>query len=185
MAAVVALPVAAQEQDLTVLPPAQNGYQPQTTEWGEPDFRGGWPIDHLNGRTPLQRDPQYGNRIYLTEEELAQRAEQANASAERYAEEEKQGKIGMGHWVESDVSGAQTALLVSNNGKLPAFTEYGQEMYTKGRSSWNQHPFDCSMKSTFSLYGITTPPPLGMASSASGRSSSVSLLSTGICFELT
>ena len=48
----------------------------------------------------------------------------------------------MGHWVESDVSGAQTALLVSNNGKLPAFTEYGQEMYTKGRSSWNQHPFD-------------------------------------------
>ncbi|HTM94437.1 MAG TPA: hypothetical protein VL100_01260, partial [Croceibacterium sp.] len=42
--------------DLTVLPPPAKDYQPKKTEWGEPDFRGGWPIDSLNGRTPLERD---------------------------------------------------------------------------------------------------------------------------------
>ena len=127
--------------DPTVLQPISDEYQPKKTLWGDPDFTGTWPIDNI-ASIFFQRNDRYGNRYYLTEEELAQRAEQANASAERYKEEEEQGKIGMGHWVESDVSGAQTALLVSNNGKLPPFTEYGQEMYTKGRSSWNQHPFD-------------------------------------------
>ena len=38
---------------LTVVPPVPADYQAKKTSWGEPDFRGGWPIDHLNGRTPL------------------------------------------------------------------------------------------------------------------------------------
>jgi len=129
-------------EDPTVLQPVSDEYQPAKTLWGDPDFTGTWPIDNI-ASIFFQRNDRYGNRYYLTEEELAQREEQANASAERYAEEEQQGKIGMGHWVESDVSGAQTALLVSNNGKLPAFTEYGQERYRAGRSSWvNGQPFD-------------------------------------------
>jgi hypothetical protein len=129
--------------DPTKLQPIPNDYQPQKTAWGDPDFTGTWPIDNI-ASIFFQRNDRYGNRFYLTEEELAQRAEQANASAERYREEEEQGKIGMGHWVESDVSGAQTALLVDPaNGKLPAFTEYGERMYRAGRSSWvNGQPFD-------------------------------------------
>jgi hypothetical protein len=129
--------------DPTVLQSVSDDYQPKKTAWGDPDLTGTWPIDNI-ASIFFQRNDRYGNRFYLTEEELAQREEQANASAERYKEEEEQGKIGMGHWVESDVSGAQTALLVSPaNGKLPAFTEYGQEMYRKGRSSWVQgQPFD-------------------------------------------
>ena len=68
LAAALVLPAAASaEQDLTKLPPAENGFKPKKTEWGEPDFRGGWPIDSLNGRTPLQRDPKYGNRQLLTD----------------------------------------------------------------------------------------------------------------------
>ena len=88
-----ALPAAAQEQDLTVLPPAQNGYKAKTTEWGEPDFRGGWPIDHLNGRTPLQRDPKYGNRIFLTDEEFAERADMVAELAKRYENEDSSGTM--------------------------------------------------------------------------------------------
>ena len=130
-------------EDPTVLQPVSDDYQPKKTLWGDPDFTGTWPIDNI-ASIFFQRNDRYGNRFYLTEEELAERAEQANASAERYAEEEQQGKIGMGHWVESDVSGAQTALLVDPaNGKLPPFTEYGKTMYEAGRSSWVQdQPFD-------------------------------------------
>jgi hypothetical protein len=129
--------------DPTVLQPVPDDFQPKKTAWGDPDFTGTWPIDNI-ASIFFERNERYGNRFYLTAEELAQRAEQANASAERYKEEEEQGKIGMGHWVESDVSGAQTALLVEPaNGKLPAFTEYGEKMYKAGRSSWvNGQPFD-------------------------------------------
>src|SRR6478735_1190572 len=63
----------AQQQDLTKLPPVQNGYKPKTTAWGEPDLNGGWPIDSLNGRTPLQRDAKYGNRQLLNDTEFAER----------------------------------------------------------------------------------------------------------------
>ena len=49
----------------------------------------------------------------------------------------------MGHWVESDASGHRTSLLVEPaNGQLPAFTPWAQDLYKRGRSSWNQHPFD-------------------------------------------
>ena len=44
LALALACPASAQ-QDLTTLPPAQNGFKPKTTAWGEPDFTGGWPID--------------------------------------------------------------------------------------------------------------------------------------------
>ena len=52
-AAAMALPTAspaqpaaaATGQDLTKLPPVPTSYKPKKTEWGEPDFRGGWPID--------------------------------------------------------------------------------------------------------------------------------------------
>ena len=75
-AACVGAPVAAQEADLTVVPPVPTEYQAKKTAWGEPDFRGGWPIDHLNGRTPLQRDVAHGNRAFLTEEEFVTRIEE-------------------------------------------------------------------------------------------------------------
>ena len=144
MAAVVALPAAAQEQDLTVLPPAQNGYQPKTTEWGEPDFRGGWPIDHLNGRTPLQRDPQYGNRIFLTDEEFAERADMVAELAKRYENEDSSGTMGIGHWAEVAAANRRTSWIVSPaNGRLPGFTAEGKRLADAMRSTWRRNqPWD-------------------------------------------
>ena len=119
----------AQEQDLTVLPPAQNGYQPQTTEWGEPDFRGGWPIDHLNGRTPLQRDPKYGNRAYLTDEEFAQRDAEVQVLSRRYESEEEKGTMGIGHWAEVASANRRTSWITSPaNGRLPEYTAEGKRL---------------------------------------------------------
>ena len=136
--AAVAVPALGQD-DLTVLPPAQNGYQPKTTEWGEPDFRGGWPIDHLNGRTPLMRDPQYGNRIFLTEEEFAERAEQVEVLAKRYESEDESGTMGIGHWAEVAAANRRTSWITSPaNGRLPDYTPEGKRMSDAMRSTWRR-----------------------------------------------
>jgi hypothetical protein len=132
-------PVSAQGADLTVLPPAQNGYKPAATEWGEPDFRGGWPIDHLNGRTPLQRDPAHGNRIFLTDEEFAAREEMVAELEKRYENEDTQGKMGIGHWAEVAAANRRTSWIVSPaNGRLPDYTPEGKRRSAAMQSSWRQ-----------------------------------------------
>ncbi len=122
--------------DPTKLQPVPDDFVPKKTQWGDPDLTGTWPIDNI-ASIFFTRQDRFGDRFYLTQEELEERAKQANASAERYAEEDKQGKIGMGHWVESDANGSQTALLIDPpNGKLPAFTPEAEAQYKAGRSSW-------------------------------------------------
>lgn len=46
--------------DLIVLPAAAKGYRPIKTAWADLDFRGAWPIDHLN-LTLFQRKPEQDN----------------------------------------------------------------------------------------------------------------------------
>ena len=129
--------------DPTKLLPVPQDYHPKKTLWGEPDFTGTWPIDSI-ASIFFQRPDRFGNRFYLNQEELDAREKDRQGSLKRYEEEDKQGKIGMGHWVESDASGSQTALLIDPpNGKLPAMTPWAQEMYKNGRSSWvNGQPYD-------------------------------------------
>ena len=138
LAALAHMPAAAQDvpDDLTTMPDVPTDYQPQRTAWGDPDFRGMFPIDNI-ASLPFQRPANFGDRFWLTEEEYAQRAEQANRSDQAYAAEDESGAIGMGHWVESDASGRRTSLMIyPANGKLPAFTPWAEELYRSGRSSW-------------------------------------------------
>jgi len=122
--------------DLTVMPPVPTDYQPKKTAWGDPDLRGTWPIDNI-ASLPMNRPAQYGDRFWLTEEEYAQRQEQANRSDQAYEAEDKAGRIGMGHWVESDASGRRTSLLIDPpNGQLPPLTPQAEALYRAGRSSW-------------------------------------------------
>jgi hypothetical protein len=143
-AALLAMPTAAQEVDLTVVPPAPTDYQAKQTSWGEPDLRGGWPIDHLNGRTPLQRDPSHGNRALLTEEEFAQRDEAVQQLAQRYENEDSEGKMGMGHWAEVAAANRRTSWIIAPaNGRLPEFTAEGKRLSSQMRSTWRRNqPFD-------------------------------------------
>jgi hypothetical protein len=142
--ALAPVPGAAQEPDLTVLTPVPQDYKAGTTEWGEPDFRGGWPIDHLNGRTPLQRDPAQGNRAFLTDEEFAQRDEAVQALARRYENEDTEGKMGIGHWAEVANANRRTSWIISPaNGRLPEFTAEGKRLSSEMRSTWRRgQPFD-------------------------------------------
>jgi len=139
-ACIAALPGVAAAQsvpaDLTVMPPVPTDYQPKKTAWGDPDLRGTWPIDNI-ASLPMNRPASFGNRFWLTDEEFAQRQAQANRSDQAYDAEDKAGRIGMGHWVESDASGRRTSLLVDPaNGQLPPLTEQAQALYRAGRSSW-------------------------------------------------
>src|SRR3954470_8211199 len=60
------------QQSATTLKYADGSPHP-VTPWGDPDLQGMWPIMHLFA-TSLQRNPQYGDRQQLTDEEW-QRAE--------------------------------------------------------------------------------------------------------------
>ena len=149
LAAVTAVALApaaapAQERDLTVIEPVPQGYKAKTTSWGEPDFRGGWPIDHLNGRTPLQRDPKYGNRAYLTDEEFAERDAQVQQLARRYENEDEKGTMGIGHWAEVASANRRTSWITSPaNGRLPEYTAEGKRLAGEMRSTWRRgQPFD-------------------------------------------
>ncbi|HLV06720.1 MAG TPA: hypothetical protein VKY80_03515 [Croceibacterium sp.] len=122
--------------DLTVMPPVPTDYQPKKTPWGDPDLRGTWPIDNI-ASLPMNRPANFGDRFWLTEEEMAQREQQAERSAQAYDAEDRAGRIGMGHWVESNSSGRRTSLLVEPaSGQLPAFTPEAEALYRAGRSSW-------------------------------------------------
>ena len=143
-AAGLAAPAIAQDTDLTVVQPVPTGYKAKTTAWGEPDFRGGWPIDHLNGRTPLQRDPAQGNRAYLTEEEFAARDEAVKQLAQRYENEDSKGTMGIGHWAEVAAANRRTSWITSPaNGRLPEYTAEGKRLSGAMRSTWRRgQPFD-------------------------------------------
>ncbi|AKH42198.1 hypothetical protein FHS61_003037 [Altererythrobacter atlanticus] len=122
--------------DLTTMPAVPTTFDPPKTAWGDPDLRGTWPIDNI-ASLPMQRPAQFGDRFWLTEQEFAQRQEQANRSDEAYQAEDENDTIGMGHWVESDASGRRTSLLVEPaNGQLPAFTEKAQKLMAASRTSW-------------------------------------------------
>lgn len=127
----------AQEEDLTTLPAPSDEYRPAQTSWGEPDLRGGWPIDHLNGRTPLQRTAEHGNRQLLTEEEYAERTGMVEQLEQRYQNEDSSGTMGIGHWAEVAAANRRTSWITSPaNGQLPAYTAEGKRRSEAMGSTW-------------------------------------------------
>ena len=128
---------ASAQEDLTQLPAPSDEYRPDLTSWGEPDFRGGWPIDHLNGRTPLIRPEEYGNRQLLTEEEYAERSGMVEQLEQRYANEDSTDTMGIGHWAEVADANRRTSWITSPaDGQLPAFTPEGQRLSDAMNSTW-------------------------------------------------
>jgi len=122
--------------DLNSMPPVSTDYVPKRTEWGDPDLRGTWPIDNI-ASLPMNRPANVQGRAWQTEEEYARRVQQAAASGGAYDREDRQGTIGMGHWVESNSSGRRTNLVVDPpNGLLPELTPQAAALRAAGRSSW-------------------------------------------------
>jgi hypothetical protein len=102
------------------------------TAWGDPDLTGMWPITHLNG-TPLQRQPQYGDRRLLSDAEFAQRQSQIAASAARLE----------GQGAEIGQANRLTSLVVEpSNGRLPPLTDEGRRRGAAMTSTWSDMRFD-------------------------------------------
>jgi hypothetical protein len=57
-------------------------YEVPRTPWGDPDLQGVWASDDMAG-IPISRPGQYGDRLYLSDEEFAQRQQQIAAGVER------------------------------------------------------------------------------------------------------
>jgi hypothetical protein len=103
---------------------AKAGTAPKTP-WGDPDLQGTWTSDDCIG-TPLNRPAQFGDRLYYTEQELADR----EATLARQADNDKQEFVGTnarvgtgppGHWGERARRPCrQTSLIVDPpNGRTP------------------------------------------------------------------
>ena len=115
------------------------------TPWGDPDLQGTWPIMHLFA-TRLQRDPKYGERRELTDEEWQAAQAALERRDARYHEEIQGNKMGMGHWAETTMrtEAARLTSLISYpaDGQLPALTARGQELAPLFRSDDTQQVFD-------------------------------------------
>src|SRR5271167_1411461 len=58
-------------------------WTPPKTPWGEPDLQGIWPLNHLIA-TPFQRPEKYGDRRFLTDDELAAAKKSAEQRNKRF-----------------------------------------------------------------------------------------------------
>ena len=115
-------------------------YNPPKTPWGDPDIQGIWPGTDMVS-VPFERPAQFGNRLFLTEEEFKAREEQAAKQAsldvldfdlERPpAEIVALGDVGgvtspPPHWLERGLPSRQSSLIVDPpDGKMPPMTAEG------------------------------------------------------------
>jgi len=105
--------------------PATKSWNQPKTPWGDPDLQGTWTGDDCIG-TPLQRPVKFGDRLYLTEQELAER--EANREKTEHSDLEQVVAPGQAatiggpeHWMErSRRPCKQTSLIVDpRDGRLP------------------------------------------------------------------
>ncbi|WP_428097768.1 hypothetical protein [Candidatus Rariloculus sp.] len=100
------------------------------TPWGEPDLQGMWPLNHLIG-VGLQRNPEFGDRLYMTDEEFEVEQESVQQRDERFVT----GTIPV-----ADAAGRamrQTSLIVDPpDGQFPPLTEYGEQLQANMRSTY-------------------------------------------------
>jgi hypothetical protein len=130
-AALLSKSAAAQTRPSPSTTPANPTFTPPKTAWGDPDLQGIYTSDDYIG-LGLQRNPQYGTRLYFTEEEIKQRdAQIATQAAADLVEESVGGRVGTGppgHWGErARRSPTQTSLIVEpEDGRLPPLTSEAQ-----------------------------------------------------------
>ena len=110
--------------------PAAAKYTAPKTSWGEPDLQGMWPLNHLIG-VPMERNKQYGDRLYMTEDEFAKAQKAVEARDTRF----QSGAI-----PQADAAGKamkQTSLIIDPpDGRFPALTDYGKKLQAEMRDSY-------------------------------------------------
>jgi hypothetical protein len=111
--------------------PAKVYTQPKTP-WGDPDLQGTWTSDDCIN-TPMQRPANFGEKLYLTDEELTQReaaiARQAENDKQQFVASNAQANVNPpGHWGERARRPCrQTSLVIDPpNGRTPDLTPEAQ-----------------------------------------------------------
>jgi hypothetical protein len=104
---------------------ATKNWTPAKTPWGDPDLQGTWTSDDCIG-TPLNRPEKLGEKLDLTEEDLAERGKQLakqreNDNKEFAATDQRVGTGPPSHWGERARRPCkQTSLIVDPpNGRMP------------------------------------------------------------------
>src|SRR5438128_3831220 len=133
----ISLTGAAQQPAANKTVASKPAWTPPKTPWGEPDLQGIWPLNHLIS-TPFQRQEKYGDRRFMTDEEFAAAQKSAEARNTRF----ESGAIPQ---ADSGQATRLTSLMSEPpNGRFPALTPKGQELYDKMHGSYkpSQTVFD-------------------------------------------
>ena len=134
--------------------PTAKSYVPPKTAWGDPDLQGIWPSTAMVG-VPFERPPQFGNRLYLTEEEFKQRQKESERQSELDTEsfsvdDVKQDGVAMGdvggptspppYWLERGEPSRQSSLVSDPpDGRLPAMTQDGVRRLASTKNTYLQY----------------------------------------------
>ena len=150
--AALAVPLAGQSSSAPPLvitafgnhPPAKPYVTPRTP-WGEPDLQGTWTSDDTDG-IPMSRPRQRGDQLYLTDQELAQRARTIEQAVKRNTTEATSTfRFDFGRR-----AFPQTSLIVDPaDGQLPAYTEEARKR-PMPRGTYGNGPLNWT--TDFSLY---------------------------------
>ncbi len=125
--------------DLTTVPPVATDYVPARTPWGDPDFRGTWPFNRLNELDfQMERPEELGTQAWLTEEEYAERLEQARSLEEGFADEWRaRDTRGLAEWLATSSLARRNSLLIDPpNGRFPPLTPEAQALKDAARNTW-------------------------------------------------
>jgi hypothetical protein len=111
--------------------------------WGDPDLQGTWTFGTI---TPLERPAKYGDREFLTPEEVKDinREYDERASAERRSQLTPEQDVGLAYnqvwWDRGDSLNRTSLIFDPPNGRLPPFTPEGKarrdEQEKRGFDSW-------------------------------------------------
>src|SRR5215831_1351158 len=111
-------------------------YKSPKTSWGEPDLQGVW-SSAAELSVPFERNPSYGDRQWLTEQEFAQRLKQTTAQIDSdnaefsvdNADTANAGAVGSAtspppHWLERSETSHRTSLVIDPpDGRVPPLTD--------------------------------------------------------------
>jgi hypothetical protein len=127
------------------VPSAARTWVQSKTPWGDPDLQGTWTSDDCIG-TPMNRPANFGNRLYYTEQELADREKQIEKRHETDLVETvaPNARVGTGppsHWGESARRPCkQTSLIVDPpDGQTPALLPEAAAR-PRGEAATNNNP---------------------------------------------
>ena len=116
------------------------------TAWGHPDLEGIWTTDDMRG-VPMARPQQFGNRLYMTDEEFAARSKQR-----RNARDVDDARTGTFRNEEGSRNFSYTSMVIDPpDGRVPALTAAGQARRASGgQGSFGVGPWN--KVQDFSLY---------------------------------